>query len=88
MGFFDSLFKKALPHAIQDLDYKVATRDRTGFDESDFEMKLNQIRRSAMQLSGYDRSGAIKALHELERNSRLYPRERQWLNQLLNDLHR
>lgn len=88
MGFFDSFLKKAVPHAIRDLDYRVSTRDRSGFTESDFERKLDQIHKSAVQLDGYDKSEAIHALHVLESNSRLYPEERRLLGKVLNDLHR
>ena len=88
MGFFDSLFEKALPHSIADLDYKVSTRNSTGFDTRSFEVKLNSIGKVAIRLEGSKKREAIDGLRRLSENRNLDYHERMLLNDLLERLIR
>lgn len=88
MGFFDSLFAKALPMTISDLDYKVSTRESTGFDSDDFAIKMNQIAKGIRSLDGSNRDKVRRGLQSLARNDKLYSEERRQVEAVLDMLRR
>ena len=72
MGFFDGLFRKAVPASVRSLDYKVSCRNREYLSEGEFESKLNVICNQNLRMdSQSDIRLVVRELEKLSRNSNL-----------------